>query len=121
MSEPYISRAALLLFGKQIFGLNSMFGQAYRSGWFAAILHIANSDSAVLPGSQTPVLKQYTGIHSLDAMLVIAAVMWDNVTSGSTPQLSLYAIQFGGQLVPIFAVMMIEGLREGNTRNSFYL
>jgi hypothetical protein len=117
------SRAALLLAATQLFGLNSMFGQVYRSGWVNAVLQIFSSSDpsvAVLPGSQTPILKLYTGFRSLDKLLMLAAVMFVNVTNGSNPALSLYAIQFGGQLVPVFAVMMIEGLRAGNTHNVFY-
>jgi hypothetical protein len=51
---------------------------------------------------------------------MLAAVIFANVIDGTVPQLSLYAIQFAGQLVPVFAVMMIEGLRVGNEQNNLF-
>jgi len=74
----------------------------------------------VLPGSQTPILTRYTGIQWFDKLHMLAAVIFANVVDRTAPQLSLYAIQFAGQLVPIFMVMMIEGLRVGNEKNILY-
>lgn len=51
---------------------------------------------------------------------MLAAVIFANVVDGTAPQLSLYAIQFAGQLVPVFVAMMIEGLRVGNQKNVLY-
>ncbi|GAB1315304.1 hypothetical protein MFIFM68171_05514 [Madurella fahalii] len=74
-----------------------MFGQIYRNGYIRHLLDIMTSPKPVLPGSQAPLLTRY-----LD---------------GSDPALSLYAFQFGGQLVPIFLAIMIEGSRMGNSKN----
>ena len=43
--------------------------------------------------------------------------MFANIPDGSTPQLSLYASQFAGQLVPVSAVVVIEGNKRGNRGN----
>ncbi|KAH8898677.1 hypothetical protein GQ53DRAFT_836763 [Thozetella sp. PMI_491] len=118
---PYVGAAVLGVV--EMAGLDSMFGRAYRSGWIAAVGDIIGSSDpqvAVLPLSSTKVLKHYTGWSAMDNLLAWAAVMWANVVDGSTPPLSLYAIQFSGQLVPVFAVFMIEGLRIGNSHNAFY-
>lgn len=103
-------------------GLDATFGQVYRHGWMAAALNLlddANVD-AVLPLSTRPILKQYTGWAAFDKLLALASIMFGNVIDGSTPQLSLYGIHFGGQLVPIFTIVITEGLRVGNTNNILY-
>ncbi|ORY70471.1 uncharacterized protein BCR38DRAFT_481605 [Pseudomassariella vexata] len=100
-----------------------MFGQVYRSGWVDAAVEILTSSDpevAVLPHSNTPIVLNYTGWTPLDKLMGLAAIIFANVVDGFRPQLSLYAYQFGGQLVPVFAVMMIEGLRVGNRHNCFY-
>jgi hypothetical protein len=115
--------AALLLTATVAYGVNSMFGQLFRTGWVDQVIHIMSSSDpnvAVLPGSETPILTHYTGWYHLDQLMALANIMFANITDGSRPQLSLYAVQFAGQLVPIFAVMMIEGSRVGNTHNVFY-
>jgi len=117
------SRVALLLIACLLFGLNGMFGVAYRNGWMAAASTILTSNDPsifVLPGSKTPILTRYTGIQRYDNLHMLASVIFANVVDGTAPQLSLYAIQFAGQLVPVFAVMMIEGLSVGNKNNILF-
>jgi len=107
--------AALAAIG--VFGLNSMFGQIYRNGYIAQLRGILAASAPVLPGSQSPLQTRYLGLSPVDRLLAVAAVLWANVTDGTAPELSLYAFQFGGQLVPIFLAIMIEGSRSGNARN----
>ncbi|KAJ9143351.1 hypothetical protein NKR23_g6516 [Pleurostoma richardsiae] len=92
-----------------------MFGQVYRSGYVdvAKAMPSAPEGTALLPLSERPLLTLYTGQQLLDTLIALANIMFANVVDGSTPQLSLYAVQFGGQLVPVFAVMMVESLRDG--------
>lgn len=103
--------ALLLIF---IFGLNSMYGLVYRNGYYDALIHIRDYGPHVLPGSQNLILTRFTLIRPLDKLLTLAGVMFASITDGATPQLSLYAFHFAGQLVPVFTVMMIEGKRRGN-------
>ena len=100
-----------------VFGLNSMFGQIYRNGYIGQLGEVLASPKPVLPGSQAPLLTRYLGLSPVDRLLTIATVLWANVTDGSAPELSLYAFQFGGQLVPIFLTIMVEGSRSGNSHN----
>ncbi|ORY55267.1 uncharacterized protein BCR38DRAFT_403374 [Pseudomassariella vexata] len=108
------------LAGIGLFGLNAMFGQIYRNGYIGRVLDILSSPKPVLPGSQNPLLTSYLGLPVLDGLLAVASVLWANVADGSSPVLSLYALQFGGQLVPIFLVMMVEGSKVGNTGNPLH-
>jgi hypothetical protein len=96
------------------FGFTSMYGLVYRNGYIQSLMDLWSNGPYVLPGTSTPILTRFTGIWPMDKALTLAGVMFCNVTNGSTPQLSLYGFQFAGQLVPIFTVMAIEGLRRGN-------
>ena len=124
MSNSRIRIAASLLLAVTCgFAVDSMFGQLYRVGMFDEAVRILSSTDAsvaVLPGSNTPILQHFTGWQPLDKLLALANVMFANVADGSRPQLSLYAVQFGAQLMPIFSIIMIESLRVGNASNSFY-
>lgn len=104
---------ALVVIG--LFGLNSMFGQLYRNGYVARVKELLSSAKPVLPGSETPILTRYLGLPVVDSLLTLATILWANVTDGSAPSLSLYAFQFGGQLVPIFLIMMVEASRIGHS------
>ena len=98
------------------FGLNSMYGLVYRNGYINALIKLRYHGPHVLPGSNTPILTTFTGLRPLDQILTLAGVLFANINDGSTPQLSLYAFHFAGQLVSIFTVVMIEGRRRGNKR-----
>ncbi|KAI0592958.1 hypothetical protein F4775DRAFT_56182 [Biscogniauxia sp. FL1348] len=111
--------AALVLALIHIFGLVALHGMLYRVGYFGALLQIWREGPYHLPGSSNSILTFYTGIGPLDRLLALASVMFASVTDGSRPQLSLYAVHFSGQYLGILAVMMIEGLREGNRSNTF--
>ena len=115
--------AALMLAAILAFSLDAMFGQLYRVGMVDEAIRILTSPDpavSVLPGSRTPILRRFTGWQALDRLLALSNVMFANVADGSRPQLSLYAVQFGGQIVPIFTILVVEGLRTGNARNAFY-
>ena len=99
------------------FGMNSMYGLVYRNGYYDALVHLRDHGPHLLPGSNIPILTNFTGIGQLDKVLTLAGVMFANITDGSTPQLSLYAFYFAGQLVPIFTLIWIEGNRQGNKGN----
>lgn len=114
----YRNRGALVALALvHAFGIISMYGLAYRNGYFNALIRLRDQGPHFLPGSDVPILTRFTGIGPLDKVLTLAGVMFANITDGTTPQLSLYAFQFAGQLVPVFTVILIEGNREGNRGN----
>lgn len=59
----------------------------------------------LLPGSKNPVLLKFFKIPPLDHLLSLAQVMYANFFDGSSPQSSLYALQFGGQLVSLSVII----------------
>lgn len=86
-----------LLLAIHAFGLSSMYGLAYRNGYYQPLMRIRDAGPPYyLPGSSLPVLTWYCGIGPMDRLLTLANMLFANVTDGSRPQLSLYAFQFGG-------------------------
>ncbi|KAI1344150.1 hypothetical protein F5Y15DRAFT_424411 [Xylariaceae sp. FL0016] len=102
-----------------IFGLTALHGMLYRTGYISALLHLYREGPYNLPDSSIPILTYYTGIKPLDKSVTLASVMFAGVTDGSRPQLSLYAVHFGGQYLAILVIIMVEGMRKGNQSNSF--
>lgn len=117
-SLPFLSLALLALL--LAFAFDSMYGQLRRTGYLALVRSLVRPvDRALkfLPGSARPILRRYTGVAALDRLMITGNVIFANVADGSRPELSLYALQFGGQLVPAFGLVMVEGLRVGSGRN----
>src|SRR5690606_33576065 len=105
----------------QILGLRSMYGLIYQHGYYDALFRLMKEGPYVLPGSTTPMLTFYCGVPPLDRLLTLASVMFANVTDGSCPQLSLYAVHFAGQFLGVLLLIMIEASRGRNRSSSFRL
>ena len=112
--DPRNRHALVALAAIFVFGLDSMYGLVYRSGYVDALIRLRDVGPHVLPGSNTPILTTFTGLRPLDKVLTLAGVMFANVTDGSSLQSSLYGFQFAGQLVSVLTVITIEGIRFGN-------
>ncbi|XMA12750.1 hypothetical protein WAI453_005541 [Rhynchosporium graminicola] len=111
------SRAILALSLIGAFGVNSMYGLAWRNGYIPSLLRLRDHGPYIFPGSNIPILTRFTGINILDKALTLAGVMFATVTDGSAPASSLYGFQFAGQLVPMFTVMLVEAARRSNRGN----
>lgn len=97
--------SALLLLFIQLAGIYCMFGVAYQNGYVQSIIDVLTSKHPLLPGSENPVLLKFFRIPLLDHLLSLAQVMYTNFFDGSSPQSSLYALQFGGQLVSVSVII----------------
>jgi hypothetical protein len=94
------------------FGVDALFMQLQRNGYFSAVAPLIESDKpAVMPGSMRPILRHYTGVAAIDHWFVTINVFWANVLDGSLPECNLYALQFGGQLPAIVIIMLVESRR----------
>lgn len=113
--------AVVVLMLTHVAGLKAMYGLVLCNGYYDALVHLRDHSPHVLQGSNNPILSQFSGFALLDKLLTFARVMFANFTDGSAPHLSLYAFHFAGQLVSIFTVMMIEGLREANRSGALAL
>jgi hypothetical protein len=92
-----------------IFGLDALLLQLSRNGYMDMVNSIT-SDSLprFLPDTNRLILKRYVGISPLDDFFAFSNVIWANVTDGSRPELSLFTVCFGAQLIALFVVFVVE-------------
>lgn len=67
-----------------------------------------------LPGTDIPLKESYTRIEAIDKQLGVLALFFWPVVDGSTPALSLFCLQFQGEVVAVWSLFMLEGMRAGN-------
>lgn len=91
-----------------------MFGLLYRNGYYDALIRLRDEGWHVFPDTDTPIITDFTGIELWDKLNTLGLVMFSNILDGSTPQLSLFAFQYGGHLVNVLTIIMVEGIRYGN-------
>lgn len=75
----------------------------------------------VLPGSDTPIVRKFTGSNYVDYWLRAANCVFANVVDGTDIPSSIYAVHFAGQMVGIMTIMAIEGMRAGMKRTGIWL
>ncbi|KAK1761566.1 hypothetical protein QBC47DRAFT_370420 [Echria macrotheca] len=79
---------------------------------FQSLLHTTlASSSPLIPETTTPLRTWYTGFTAFDILMTTSNFIFAHVGDGRVPALSVYMVQFAGQLVPWFAVLMVEGSR----------
>ena len=114
-SSPTLSHRIppiLILTILAIFGLDALLLQLNRNGYTDMLSSITRDPlPRFLPDTDRLLLKQYTGFKPLDHFFALSNVIWANVTDGSRPELSLFTFRFGGQLIAIFIVFIIEESR----------
>lgn len=94
-----------------VFGVDALHLQLRRNGYIDYIRPLLVNEPRFLPGGEHLLVRQYTGVASVDHFFTTANVIWANVFDLSRPELTLFAFCFGGQLVPFFVVLMVEGQR----------
>lgn len=93
------------------FGVYSMHSLIDRNGYLAAVKDIRDNGPRLLPGSDTPLLEEYTGFHPVDYHMSLMQIFFANVTDGSSPALSMFSFYFAGQIVPVLVVLLAESYR----------
>jgi hypothetical protein len=91
-----------------------------RSNYLDLLRNWLQREPLVLPGSLAPALTWFSGAPT-DALLTVAGIMFANITDGSSPALSLYGLQFAGQLVGLYTLVTIEGIRRGKKSTVIHL
>jgi hypothetical protein len=97
------------------FGFYSMHSLIYRNGYAAALERLRDHGPHLLPGTDVPLLREYTGIRPIDYQLTVLQCVFANITDGSAPALSLFSFYFAGQLVPALAVFLAESYRSNQS------
>ncbi|KAK8220754.1 hypothetical protein IWZ01DRAFT_18490 [Phyllosticta capitalensis] len=75
--------------------------------------HLLRGD-AVIPGTDVPLKRHYTGIGPIDQQLAFLQIFFWPITSGKSPRLFLQGIHFVGQAGAYWTVMVLEAMRTGN-------
>ncbi|KAI9785097.1 MAG: hypothetical protein M1816_000508 [Peltula sp. TS41687] len=78
------------------------------------ILAILLSKPVYIPRTEEPMRLRYTGIPPIDYWLTIMVLFFWEALDGSHPDTSLSGVYFLGQLISIWALLWMEGLRRGN-------
>jgi hypothetical protein len=84
------------------------------NGTFKSIVKLIEHDDALFPGSDSALLKSYTGIGPIDNQLSILVTFFSPVVDSSNGACALFAILGSGQFGAIWTLMMMESMRTGN-------
>ena len=79
------------------------------------ILNDLHAPGADIPGpTKVPMKQTYTGIRFIDNQLIDLVAFFYTAIDGNRADVSLAGLDFGGQVVAAWVLMVIEGLRLGN-------
>ena len=73
-----------------------------------------SKEAGLLPGSTIPYKPFYTGLPQFDSFMVTLNTFFWSIVDGSSPTLSLFTFQFGGQVIALYSLTVLEGVRAGN-------
>lgn len=86
----------------------------FRVGTFDLIESISQKAPHLLLGGPTVLRTVYSHFRPLDATLTGLVPFFWPVVTGAMPELSLFGVYMGGQLLSCLALVVIEGERKGN-------
>ncbi|QDS77932.1 hypothetical protein FKW77_001187 [Venturia effusa] len=104
---------ATLLIGLAIFGSISLHGFSLRNG-MNDMIEADRVHNLIADGIPNPFMGKLTGVAAVDYMLFTLVNFFWPVCQAETPGLTLVGVVFGGQMVALFTLVMIEGFREGS-------
>ncbi|KFY86589.1 hypothetical protein V500_07520 [Pseudogymnoascus sp. VKM F-4518 (FW-2643)] len=90
--------------------------QQGRVGTFDLIESISQKAPHLLLGGPAVLRTVYSHFEPLDAQLTTLIPFFWPLVTGAMPELSLFGVYMGGQLLSCLALIVIEGERKGNAR-----
>ncbi|KAI9756202.1 MAG: hypothetical protein M4579_003942 [Chaenotheca gracillima] len=90
------------------------FGMSERNDHFRLMREVRDSGPQFLPNTTASLRRFYTGYPPLDDLLTSMAVAFWPCVDGRSPNVSLYAFHFVGQILPLMVILMVEARRHGN-------
>ena len=86
-----------------------------RNGLFDQLRQVQDADPPLLPGTDVPIKRVYTGIAvPVDHYLATLVTLFWPAVDGSSQNLSLHAYEFAGQVMAMWILLGIETRRLGN-------
>jgi hypothetical protein len=95
-------------------GFYTTWGLALQNGLLDTMEEISSAKSPVLPGTKAALNTKITGIKPVDNQLTILGLFAWQFVSGEAPALSIFTLGFGGQLVALLGIQLLESFRVGN-------
>jgi hypothetical protein len=106
----------ILLILLSVAGFWTLWGFPYQNG-LLKILNQETEPGALIPGPTAAPMKQsYTGIGPVDKQLTILVSFFYTAIDGNRADVSLSFAYLGGQVLASWVLIMIEGLRAGNSK-----
>ncbi|KAJ5307078.1 hypothetical protein N7508_006093 [Penicillium antarcticum] len=107
------SRVVPALLGLSAFAFYITWGASLSNGTLDRMLHIRGAAVPCIPGTHEPLRLRFTGIAPIDYWCTIMVLFFWEAVDGSHPATSMNGIYFLGQLVGIWTLVWVEGIRRG--------
>ncbi|KAK2749202.1 hypothetical protein FQN57_006817 [Myotisia sp. PD_48] len=98
-----------------LFAFYATWGISLTDGTLNHMLAIRHGNAVNIPNTTTPLRLKFTGIPPIDYWFTIMVLFFWEAVDGSHPDTSLTGVYFLGQLIGVWALLWIEGLRRGNS------
>ena len=101
----------LMLVGLSLFSIYGTWGLFGGNGTME--ISADYKKAGMLPGTTVPFRSVYTGIPQFDGFLVTVNSFFWQVLDGSHPTYALHSFRFGGQVIALWSLVMLDGMRQG--------
>lgn len=95
-------------------GVFSMWGLIRRNGYYRALCQIRDFGPFMLPGSEIPLVRVYTGIRFFDYPFCVLQCFFASVFDGSDRALELLCLDFAGTIGALLLVVGVEAQKKGH-------
>lgn len=113
MANLIQAKSLLCLLG--VVGLLGTWGRTAADGSSELLTQALDSATPqMLPGTEAPLLRTYTGVQPIDYILTMLVLFWWEVADGSHPATSAISLYYLGQLVPAAIITYTNALRGPN-------
>ena len=86
-----------------------------RNGTFEMIRNLVSQDIPLWPGTEEILIRTFTGVKAIDNQLMVLTTFFAPVADGHTAAIKGFSIFGLGQFGAIWALLVMESLRKGNS------
>ena len=95
-------------------GFYCLHGLGVSGGLFPACISILKDPSSAWPGTKASLVREFTGVTAIDGLITNLNLFIAHLVDWSDIPLSIFGFCMFGQYGVAFALVLLEGLREGN-------